>query len=81
MLERLRNKFKSSNRNFLILVFRRGYASLFNYLPMQYTSLYMKTLGLSEISIGYLRSLGDAFSALTSPFLGFIADLKSLKNI
>ncbi|RLE49969.1 MAG: hypothetical protein DRJ21_02040 [Candidatus Methanomethylicota archaeon] len=80
MLERLRNKFKSSIRNFLILVFRRGYASLFNYLPMQYTSLYMKTLGLSEISIGYLRSLGDAFSALTSPFLGFIADLKSLKK-
>ncbi len=80
MLEKLRRKLGSANRNFLVLVFRRGYSSLFNSLPMQYTSLYMKALGLNEITIGYLRSLGDAASALTSPLLGFIADLKSLKK-
>lgn len=80
MLKSVREFFSKQSRNFIVLLFRRGYASLFNNIPMQYTSLYMKTLGVKEIGIGYLRSLGNIASTIISPFLGFIADVKSLKK-
>ncbi|MCS7364128.1 MAG: MFS transporter [archaeon GB-1867-035] len=80
MLEGVRKFFSKQSKNFIVLLFRRGYTSLFNNIPMQYTSLYMKTLGVKEIGIGYLRSLGDIASTIISPFLGFIADVKSLKK-
>lgn len=80
MLEGVKEFFSKQSRNFVVLLFRRGYVSLFNNIPMQYTSLYMKTLGVKEIGIGYLRSLGNIASTIISPFLGFIADVKSLKK-
>ncbi|MCS7386772.1 MAG: MFS transporter [archaeon GB-1867-005] len=80
MLPKIKEFFSRQSKNYLVLLFRRGYASLFNSLPMSYTSLYMKSLGMQEIGIGYLRSLGDAVSAIVSPFVGFFADVKSLKR-
>lgn len=80
MLRSIREFFERQSKNFIVLLFRRGYTSLFNNIPMQYTSLYMKALGVKEIGIGYLRSLGDAASTIIAPFLGFIADVKSLKK-
>ena len=80
MIENVKRFFRKQSKNYIILAVRRTYASLFNNISMQYNSLYMKTLGLNELSIGIIRSLGDAASAIVSPILGFLADNISLKK-
>jgi len=80
MFEKAKKFFNKQSKNYIVLLFRRAYASFFINMPMPYTSLYMKALGLHEIGIGYLRSLGDAVSAIISPFVGFFADVRSLKK-